>query len=116
MPGCRAVIDDLAPRKSAASLGIPVTGTLGIVLRARRQGIIPAARPVVEDLLRGVPMGGPYRHRFIYEACSRLTVITSSAASGSIADSGTVTVAIESPNALNTSSTQPRSPPAGCST
>ena len=55
-------------------------------------------------------------NRFIYEACSRLTVITSSAASGSIADSGTVTVAIESPNALNTSSTQPRSPPAGCST
>ena len=54
--------------------------------------------------------------RFFYEACSRLTVITSSAASGSIADSGTVTVAIESPKALNTSSTQPRSPPAGCST
>ena len=48
-----AVIDDLAARKCAASLGIPVIGTLGIVLRARRQGIIPAARPVVEDLLRG---------------------------------------------------------------
>ena len=61
---CRAVIDDLAVRKSAASLGIPVTGTLGIVLRARRQGIIPAARPVVEDLLRGGPMGGPYRQPF----------------------------------------------------
>ena len=53
LPGCRAVIDDLAGRKCAASLGIPVIGTLGIVLRARRQGIIPAARPVVEDLLRG---------------------------------------------------------------
>jgi len=53
LPGCRAVIDDLAARKCAASLGIPVIGTLGIVLRARRQGIIPAARPVVEDLLRG---------------------------------------------------------------
>jgi predicted nucleic acid-binding protein len=53
LPGSRAVIDDLAGRKCAASLGIPVIGTLGIVLRARRQGIIPAARPVVEDLLRG---------------------------------------------------------------
>ena len=53
LPGCHAVIDDLAGRKCAASLGIPVIGTLGIVLRARRQGIIPAARPVVEDLLRG---------------------------------------------------------------
>ncbi len=64
LPGSRAVIDDLAVRKSAASLGIPVTGTLGIVLRARRQGIIPAARPVVEDLLRGGPIGGPYRQPF----------------------------------------------------
>ena len=53
LPGSRAVIDDLAGRKCAASLGIPVIGTLGIVLRARRQGIISAARPVVEDLLRG---------------------------------------------------------------
>jgi predicted nucleic acid-binding protein len=53
LPGCRAVIDDLAARKCAASLGIPFIGTLGIVLRARRQGIIPAARPVMEDLLRG---------------------------------------------------------------
>ena len=53
LPGCRAVIDDLAARKCAAALGIPVIGTLGIVLRARRQGIIPEARPVVEDLLRG---------------------------------------------------------------
>ena len=53
LPGSIAVIDDLAGRRCAASLGIPVIGTLGIVLRARRQGIIPAARPVVEDLLRG---------------------------------------------------------------
>jgi len=53
LPGGRAVIDDLAGRKCAASLGIPVIGTLGIVLRARRQGVIPAARPVMEDLLRG---------------------------------------------------------------
>jgi predicted nucleic acid-binding protein len=64
LPGCRTVVDDLAARKSAASLGIPATGTLGIVLRARSQGIIPATRPVVEDLLRGGAMGGPYRQPF----------------------------------------------------
>ena len=71
----------------------------------------PAAKPW--GLLRGARFIATSRrephigNRFIYEACSRLTVITSSAASGSMADSGTVTVAIESPNALNTSSTQP---------
>ncbi|MCE2728162.1 MAG: DUF3368 domain-containing protein [Planctomycetaceae bacterium] len=47
------MVDDLAARKSATSLGIPSTGTLGIVLRARSQGIIPATRPVVEDRLHG---------------------------------------------------------------
>lgn len=51
--GTCVVIDDFAARKCAAALGIPVIGTLGIVLRARKQGVIPAARPVMEDLLRG---------------------------------------------------------------
>lgn len=51
--GCRAVIDDLAGRKCAASLGVPVAGTLGIVLLARRRGLIHAARPVMENLVAG---------------------------------------------------------------
>jgi len=51
--GSRALIDDLAGRRCAAALGVPVAGTLGIVLRARRAGLIPAARPVLEDLVAG---------------------------------------------------------------
>jgi len=47
-----AVLDDLAARRCAAALGVPLRGTLGIVLAAKRQGRIPAARPVLEDLLR----------------------------------------------------------------
>ncbi len=35
--GIDAIIDDLAARKCAASLGIPVRGTPGIVLAAKRQ-------------------------------------------------------------------------------
>lgn len=46
-----AIIDDLAGRKCAASLGIAVRGTLGLVLVAKRRGVIPTARPVLEDLL-----------------------------------------------------------------
>ncbi|MFM8291991.1 MAG: DUF3368 domain-containing protein [Planctomycetia bacterium] len=49
----RVVIDDLAGRKCAAAFGLRVAGTLGIVLRARRLGLIPAARPVLEDLVAG---------------------------------------------------------------
>lgn len=47
-----AIIDDLAGRKCAAFHGIPVRGTLGLVLAAKRRGFIPKARPVMEILLR----------------------------------------------------------------
>jgi predicted nucleic acid-binding protein len=49
-PGTEAIVDDLAARRCAAALGIPVRGTLGLVLTAKRRGIIPAARPVLESL------------------------------------------------------------------
>lgn len=51
-PAVEAVIDDLAGRKCAAHLGIPARGTLGIVLAAKRRGLIPQARVVIEDMLR----------------------------------------------------------------
>lgn len=50
-PGTDVIIDDLAARKCAASLSIPVRGTLGIVLAAKQRGAIPEARPVIEDLV-----------------------------------------------------------------
>ena len=49
---CQALIDDLAGRRCASALNIPVMGTLGIVLRAKRKGLLTAARPVLEDMLR----------------------------------------------------------------
>lgn len=48
----RAVLDDAQGRQCAGTHGIPVIGTLGIVLSATRQGIIPVARPVLEMLRR----------------------------------------------------------------
>jgi predicted nucleic acid-binding protein len=52
-PGCEAILDDLAARKCAAVLETPVRGTVGIVLAAKRRGLIAHARPVLEDLIRG---------------------------------------------------------------
>jgi len=49
-PGTLAILDDLAARRCAATLRIPVRGTLGLVLAAKRRGRIPAARPVLESL------------------------------------------------------------------
>ena len=47
-----AIIDDLAGRKCAARLGIPVRGTLGIVLAAKKRGVIQQARPVIEGMMK----------------------------------------------------------------
>ncbi len=49
-PGCLAIIDDLEGRRCAETHRIRLRGTLGLVLRAKRQGIIPRARPVLEQL------------------------------------------------------------------
>jgi predicted nucleic acid-binding protein len=68
-PGAEVVMDDLAGRKCVLSLGLPVRGTLGIVLLAKMRGIIPAARPVIEELLRS----GMYLSRHVVdEALSRV--------------------------------------------
>lgn len=61
--GLEAIIDDLAGRKCAASLTVPVRGTLGIVLAAKQRGLIPAARPVIEDMM----LSGLYLSRKVLE-------------------------------------------------
>ncbi len=50
-PGSVAIVDDLAARRCAEVLGVPLLGTLGLVLKAKRLGSVPAARPVIEKLL-----------------------------------------------------------------
>ncbi|NEP83513.1 MAG: DUF3368 domain-containing protein, partial [Okeania sp. SIO3B3] len=49
-PDTEVIIDDLAARRCATALGIPVRGTLGLVLTAKQRGIIPLARPIVQQL------------------------------------------------------------------
>lgn len=45
------IVDDRAARRCAATLGIPVRGTLSLVLLAKKHGVIEAARPVLEELV-----------------------------------------------------------------
>jgi predicted nucleic acid-binding protein len=62
--GVEAIVDDLAGRKCAASIGVEVRGTLGIVLAAKQRGLIPAARPIIEELTAA----GLYLSRRVLEA------------------------------------------------
>lgn len=50
-PGAFVVLDDQRAWSHAFSLQIPVIGTLGVVLRAKRLGMIDLARPLVESLV-----------------------------------------------------------------
>lgn len=52
-PGSEAILDDLLGRRCATSLGIPVRGTLGLILLAKQKGVVSSARPIINDLLRG---------------------------------------------------------------
>lgn len=44
------LMDDRRARLVAAELGRPVIGTLGLLLRGRKDGVFPALRPLIERL------------------------------------------------------------------
>lgn len=48
----RVCMDDLKGRRVAQAAGLSVIGSLGLLVRAKRAGILPALRPVVEKAMR----------------------------------------------------------------
>ena len=67
-PGALAVIDEQAARRTAEGLGIPVAGTLALVVEAKRRGLVPQAGSVIDDLRRaGMYLSG----RIISQALAR---------------------------------------------
>lgn len=48
-------IDERKGRRAASAVGLKVTGTLGLLARAKTLGVLPAVRPIVERMqARGV--------------------------------------------------------------
>src|SRR5574338_676789 len=47
---CPALVDERRGRRVAAQLGIPLVGTLGVLLAARKAGQVPALAPLLEAL------------------------------------------------------------------
>ena len=44
------ILDDNAAKKTAKYLGLSVTGTLGVLVKAKRQGIIKEVRPLLAEM------------------------------------------------------------------
>lgn len=59
------VMDDRAARDCALVFGVAVIGSVGILVRAKRAGLIPVVRPQIEALLRA---GALLHERVISEA------------------------------------------------
>ncbi len=49
--GCLVLIDDPVGRQRARELGLPIAGTAGVLLTAKKRGLIPAVRPLLEALM-----------------------------------------------------------------
>ena len=50
-PGYEAIVDDRAARNCALSLGIPVRGTIGILILAKKEGVLPQVKPLLNQLI-----------------------------------------------------------------
>ena len=48
--GHRIVLDDLQARSAGKNLGLKVIGTIGVLLKAKHSGTLPALKPVLEEL------------------------------------------------------------------
>ena len=44
------ILDDLQARKLAEKLGLRYTGTLGMIARARSEGVIESVKPIIEKI------------------------------------------------------------------
>jgi predicted nucleic acid-binding protein len=53
MPGTTVIVDDFLARRTAEALHIPLTGTLGVLLAAKRAGLIDRIAPIL-DLLQSL--------------------------------------------------------------
>ncbi len=48
--GLRVILDDRKAREVATRMGVPVTGTIGLIVKAKSAGIITAVRPLLDSL------------------------------------------------------------------
>jgi len=61
------IIDDNAAKKTAKFLGFTVTGTMGVLLRAKREGLINEVKPLLEELIKDGLFVSPAVQNYVLE-------------------------------------------------
>ena len=49
--GCGVLMDDKAGRAMAKNAAVPVIGTVGVLVLAKRKGLVPLVKPLLENLI-----------------------------------------------------------------
>jgi predicted nucleic acid-binding protein len=49
-PDCTVILDDYRARKIAEQLGVNYTGTIGVIIRAKINGVIPSIKPILSKI------------------------------------------------------------------
>jgi len=49
--GCGVIMDDKAGRRMATNASVPVIGTVGVLVLAKRKGLVPLVMPLLERLV-----------------------------------------------------------------
>ena len=50
IPSSTVILDDYKARKTAARLGLTITGTIGVIVKAKLKGIIPSIKPLLAKI------------------------------------------------------------------
>jgi len=49
-PDSVVILDDYKARKIAERLGVTLTGTIGVIIKAKLNGTIPSIKPIIEKI------------------------------------------------------------------
>jgi predicted nucleic acid-binding protein len=49
-PNCTIILDDYKARKTADQLGLHITGTIGVIVKAKLNGVITSIKPILSKI------------------------------------------------------------------
>ena len=61
------IMDDNAAKKTAKYLGLTVTGTMGVLLKAKKEGLISEVKPLLEALMKDGLYVSPTVQNYVLE-------------------------------------------------